>query len=211
MSLLLGAVVAYLVGAIPVGFLIARAFGIGDIRGYGSGTIGATNVLRTAGKTPAILTLVGDAVKGALAVVAGSAIAHAVDPAAVDATAPALAAVAAVAGNCWSVFLGFRGGKGVATGLGAMLWLVPLTVVPAAIVFLAVVATTRYVSLGSLMGAIGVPFVALALMLARGLYPLASVLAAAGVALIIVLRHHENIARLRSGTENRLGQRVKAA
>ena len=198
--LVLGAVVAYLIGAIPTGFLIARAFGIGDVRRHGSGTIGATNVLRTAGKTPAILTLVGDVVKGVLAVVAGGAVA------ANGPGGPAVAAVAAVVGNCWSVFLGFRGGKGVATGLGAMLWLVPLAVLPSAVVFVAVVATTRFVSLGSLLGAVGVPVVALVLR-----YPRASVVAAAIVALIIVARHHQNIARLRNGTENRLGRRAEAA
>jgi glycerol-3-phosphate acyltransferase PlsY len=196
----LGAVVAYLIGAIPVGFLVARAFGVGDIRRQGSGNIGMTNVLRTAGKTPAILTLVGDVVKGAVAVAAGGAVADA-GPA-----GPAVAAAAAVVGNCWSVFLRFRGGKGVATGLGAMLWLVPWAVLPSAVVFAAVVATTRYVSLGSLLGALGVPVVALVLG-----YPRAAVLAAAVVALVIVGRHHENIARLRHGTENRIGRGVKAA
>jgi glycerol-3-phosphate acyltransferase PlsY len=199
-SALLGAVVAYLVGAIPIGFLIARAFGIGDVRRHGSGTIGATNVLRTAGKTPAILTLAGDVVKGAAAVWIGGAVAGP-GPA-----GPAVAAAAAVVGDCWSIFLGFRGGKGVATGLGAMLSLVPLAVLPSLIVFVGVVATTRYVSLGSLLGTVGVPIVALVLG-----YPRASVLAAAVVAAIIVARHHQNIARLRNGTESRLGERVKAA
>jgi glycerol-3-phosphate acyltransferase PlsY len=117
----------------------------------------------------------------------------------------AAATVAAVAGNCWSVFLGFRGGKGVATGLGALLRLVPLAIVPSALVFLVVVATTRFVSLGSLLAAIGVPVVALALG-----YPTVSVVAAAGVALIVVGRHHQNIARLLNGTEHRLGRRVAA-
>ena len=200
MSVFLGAVVAYLVGAVPIGFLIARAFGVGDIRRHGSGNIGMANVLRTAGKTPAILTLLGDVVKGALAVVLGGAVAGA------EPTGQAVAAVAAVAGNCWSVFLRFRGGKGVATGLGAMLRVVPWAVLPAAVVFVAVVATTRYVSLGSVLAAIGVPIAALVLG-----YPRASVLAAGAVALIIVARHHQNIARLRRGTERRLGQGAKAA
>ena len=200
MRVLLGAVVAYLVGAIPIGFLVARAFGIGDIRRHGSGNIGMTNVLRTAGKTPAILTLVGDVAKGAAAVAIGGAVVGA------DPLGPAVSAVAAVIGNCWSVFLGFRGGKGVATGLGAMLWLVPWAILPSAIVFVAVVATTRYISLGSLLGAVGVPIVALILG-----YPRAAVVAAAVVALIIVARHHQNIARLRNGTESRFGQRAQAA
>ena len=192
--------VAYLVGAIPVGFVVARAFGIGDIRRHGSGSIGMTNVLRTAGKTPAILTLVGDVAKGMLAVWLGAWVAG------VTVTDVPAAAVAAVIGNCWSVFLRFRGGKGVATGLGALLMLVPWALAPSAIVFLVVVATTRYVSLGSLLGAIGVPVVALVLG-----YPLGSVIAAAGVALIIVGRHHQNITRLLSGTEHRVGRRVTAS
>src|SRR5205823_683494 len=106
---------AYLIGAIPIGWLVARAFGVGDIRRHGSGTIGATNVLRTLGKLPAIVTLLGDVAKGYLAVALAERI---VWP---EVTPVALAAVAAVVGNCWSVFLGFRGGKGVATGLGALL------------------------------------------------------------------------------------------
>ena len=197
MTLAVAALAAYVIGAIPVGFLIARAFGIGDVRRHGSGTIGATNVLRTAGKLPAILTLTGDVLKGALAVVAGGAIA-AGDPA-----GAAIAAVAAVVGNCWSVFLRFRGGKGVATGLGAFLRLVPWAIVPALVVFLAVTLTTRYVSLGSLLSAIGVPLAALALG-----YPAVSVIAAAVAVAIIVWRHRENIGRLRHGTERRVGERA---
>ncbi len=193
----LGAVLAYMIGAVPIGLLIARAFGIGDIRRHGSGNIGMTNVLRTAGKLPAVLTLVGDVVKGALAVVLGGQVADA------GAVGAAGCAVAAVIGNCWSVFLRFRGGKGVATGLGAMLSLVPWAVLPAAIVFVVVVATTRYVSLGSLLGALGVPIVALALG-----YPGAAVIAAGVVALVIAGRHRDNIARLLSGTEDRVGRRA---
>jgi glycerol-3-phosphate acyltransferase PlsY len=200
-SLAFGAAVAYLVGAVPIGFLIARAFGIGDIRRHGSGNIGMTNVLRTAGKLPAGLTLIGDVVKGALAVWLGAQIAGG------DAAGGPVAAVAAAVGNCWSIFLRFRGGRGVATGLGAMLMLLgPLVSLPSAIVFLVVVATTRYVSLGSLLGAVGIPVVALAL--GR---PVVSVMAAVAVALLIVGRHHQNIARLLDGTENRVGRRAPAS
>jgi glycerol-3-phosphate acyltransferase PlsY len=190
---------AYLVGAVPVGFLIGRAFGGGDIRRHGSGNIGATNVLRTLGKGPAVLTLVGDIVKGYVAVAVGAAIAGG------EWQWTAACAVAAVAGNCWSVFLGFRGGKGVATGLGTLLRLVPLATVAALPVFVVVVATTRFVSLGSLLAAGCVPLGALALG-----YPRASALAAAGVAAIVVLRHRENIARLAAGTEHRFGERRPA-
>jgi glycerol-3-phosphate acyltransferase PlsY len=117
----------------------------------------------------------------------------------------ALAAVAAVVGNCWSVFLGFRGGKGVATGLGALLRLVPWATLAVLPVFVIVVVTFRYVSLASLSGALCVPLGALILG-----YPRPSVLTALGVALIVVGRHHANIARLRTGTESRLGQKAPA-
>ena len=189
---------AYVIGAVPVGFLVARAFGVGDIRRHGSGTTGATNVLRTVGRLPAVLTLVGDVVKGYLAVQAGSALSGG------SGALTATAAATAIAGNCWSVFLGFRGGKGVATGLGAFLKLVPGAVLPAALVWLAVTMTFRYVSLGSIMAALCVPLGALLLG-----YPWPSVGACAAAAGIVVLRHHDNIARLLTGSERRLGARTR--
>jgi glycerol-3-phosphate acyltransferase PlsY len=197
--IVLAAAAAYLVGAIPVGYLVARAVGVADIRQHGSGSIGATNVLRTAGRLPAIATLVADVAKGYAAVMAAGWAGGG------GGRALAVGAVAAVAGNCWSVFLGFRGGKGVATGLGALLRLAPLATLAALPVFLVVVATTRFASLGSLCAAACVPFGALALGAPR-----AAVAAAFAVAAIIVLRHHENIARLRAGTERRLGERPAA-
>jgi acyl phosphate:glycerol-3-phosphate acyltransferase len=190
---------AYLIGAIPVGWLVSRAFGVGDIRRHGSGTIGATNVLRTLGWAPAIVTLLGDIAKGYAAVALAERLARP------DITPVALAAVAAVVGNCWSVFLGFRGGKGVATGLGALLTLVPWATLAALPVFVVVVATFRYVSLGSLLGALCVPLGAVLLG-----YPGAFDLAALAIAVIIIGRHHANIARLRAGTESRLGQKSPA-
>jgi glycerol-3-phosphate acyltransferase PlsY len=185
------------VGAIPIGYLVARILGV-DIRQRGSGNIGATNVLRTAGWTPAVATLLADVAKGYLATWVGSrAGAH---PGWAGA-----AAVLAVAGNCWPVFLGFRGGKGVATGLGAFLRVTPWAVVPAAVVFLALVASFRYVSLASLCAAVGLPLAILAL----GYSPwLAG--AALLVAVVVVARHRENIARLLAGTERRLGERESA-
>jgi len=190
---------AYLVGALPVGFLVARVFGVGDIRRHGSGNIGTTNVLRAAGWVPALLTLIGDVAKGYLAVAAAGALAG-------DAGAQAVAAVAAIIGNCWSVFLGFRGGKGVATGLGALLNLVPWAVAPAIPVWLAVAVTTRYVSLGSILGAACVPLGALLLG-----YGAPAMLAALAGAAIIIARHHDNIGRLLAGTERRLGRGRSAA
>jgi glycerol-3-phosphate acyltransferase PlsY len=204
---LLAIVAAYLIGAVPIGFLIGRAFGLGDIRRHGSGNIGATNVLRTLGKGPAILTLVGDVTKGWCAVLVASAISGG------DAPGTAAGAVAAVVGNCWSVFLGFRGGKGVATGLGALLRLVPWATAPAAVVWIALVMTFRYVSLASLAAAACIPLgVALFAALAPGIgYGRADVLASLAVAIIVIVRHGDNIARLRAGTERRLGQRSATA
>ena len=195
MSGVLTVVTAYLIGAVPVGFLIARAWGVGDIRAHGSGNIGATNVLRTAGRAPAILTLVGDVAKGFLAVKAAAAVAG-------DPWPVAVAGVAAIAGNCWSVFLKFRGGKGVATGLGVFLYLAPWAVAPAALVWLAITVTFRYVSLGSILAASCVPLGALLLGM-----PAPSVIAAFAVGAIVVARHHANITRLLAGHEPKLGQR----
>jgi glycerol-3-phosphate acyltransferase PlsY len=188
-------VLAYLVGAVPVGYLVGRAFGAGDIRRHGSGNIGATNVLRTLGRLPAILTLAGDVTKGAGAVALATAWSGG------DPRVAAASAVAAIAGNCWSVFLGFRGGKGMATGLGAFLWLVPWATLPAALVWVGIAATFRYVSLASVMAAACVPLGALALR-----YPGSSAVACLVAAGIVVARHRDNIARLTAGTERRLGQ-----
>ena len=196
---ILGLLAAYLIGSIPIGFLVARAAGASDIRRAGSGTIGATNVLRTLGTGPAVLTLVGDIVKGYLAVRAARSIAP-------EVWAAAAGTVAAIAGNCWPVFLRFRGGKGVATGLGAFLALIPWAVGPGAVLWIAVTAVSRYVSMASVVACLSLPLGALLLG-----YPRHSVIAAVVVALIIVWRHRENIARLVSGTERRLGERTRPA
>lgn len=201
MRLAFGTLVAYLVGAVPVGFLVARAFGVTDIRRHGSGNIGATNVLRTLGHLAAALTLLGDIAKGYAAVVLSGLAGGDEGP------ALAAGAVAAVIGNCWSLFLGFRGGKGVATGLGALLRVAPLAVAPAALVWTVVTFSFRWVSLGSVLAALCVPLGALLL----GRYPPSVVAATFGVALLIVVRHHANIRRLLAGTEPRVGQRVRAA
>jgi glycerol-3-phosphate acyltransferase PlsY len=196
----LGLVAAYLIGAVPVGYIVARLTGGIDIRAAGSGTIGATNVLRTLGKLPAIATLLGDIAKGYAAV----AVARAADPA-----SPAWAgagAVLAIVGNCWPVFLAFRGGKGVATGFGAFLALAAWATGPVALVWLAVVASFRYVSLASIMACLCLPLGVAALG-----YPRASVAAAVVAAAIIVYRHRANLARLLDGSEPRLGQRAASA
>jgi glycerol-3-phosphate acyltransferase PlsY len=185
------------VGAIPVGYVVARVLGV-DIRRKGSGNIGATNVLRTAGWTPALATLVGDIAKGYAATWIGSQ----GGPEPVWAGA---AAVLAVVGNCWPVFLGFRGGKGVATAVGAFLRIAPWALVPAVVVFLALIASFRFVSLASICAAIGLPLAIFALG-----YPVPLAIGGLAVAAIVVARHHTNIQRLLTGTESRFGQRAPA-
>ena len=189
----LGLVVVYLIGSIPVGFLVARAAGGFDIRGKGSGNIGATNVLRTLGPVPAVLTLLGDVAKGYLAVRA----AEVLGPEPVWGAAGALLAIV---GNCWPVFLRFKGGKGVATALGAFLALTPRAILLAAGVWIVIAAAFRYVSLASILGCVG-------LALGAWLFGYAPMYAgaAACAAGLIVWRHHENVKRLLSGTERRLG------
>ncbi|HET8578142.1 MAG TPA: glycerol-3-phosphate 1-O-acyltransferase PlsY [Methylomirabilota bacterium] len=195
----LGLVVVYLIGAIPVGFIVTRLAGGGDIRSAGSGTIGATNVLRTAGKLPALVTLLGDIVKGYLAVL----VARRLGP---ESAWAAAGAVLAVVGNCWPVFLRFRGGKGVATGFGAFLNLAVWATAPAALVWIAVAASFRFASLASILASLCLPLGVLALG-----YGWAATAAAVIAAAIIVGRHHENIRRLLRGTERRLGERAAAS
>jgi acyl phosphate:glycerol-3-phosphate acyltransferase len=195
----LGLVVVYLIGAIPVGFLVARVSGGIDIRGKGSGTIGATNVLRTLGPVPAVLTLLGDVLKGYVAV----RVAEVIGP---EPLWGALGALLAIVGNCWPVFLRFKGGKGVATALGAFLALTPAAIAPAAIVWAVLVAAFRYVSLASILGSVSLAVGAWILG-----YPPMYAAAAACAAALIVWRHHENLKRLLSGTERRLGERASAA
>lgn len=195
----LGLVGVYLIGAIPVGFIVARFAGGIDIRRAGSGNIGATNVLRTVGKWAGVLTLLGDIGKGYLAVAA----ARRLGP------EPAWAAyggVLAVVGNCWPVFLRFHGGKGVATGFGAFLNLALLATAPAALVWLVVAASFRYASLASILAWLCLPLGVLALG-----YGWNAAVAALVAAAIIIGRHHGNIRRLLSGTEPRLGERATAS
>lgn len=194
---------AYLIGSIPFGYLIVKLRGEGDIRETGSGGTGATNVTRRAGKAAGILTLALDALKGALAVALARWF-----------LAPdfgvnwwvAAASLAAVAGHVFPVWLGFRGGKGVATGLGVFICLAPLAALCVAPVFVAVVWATRYVSLGSIVSAATLPlFVWLLGGRGHAAPQLAPLLAAAnaGGALIIFM-HRANIGRLLRGTENKL-------
>ena len=187
--------VAYLIGSIPFSFLVARAFGVHDVRRVGSGNVGATNVLRNAGKAAGALALVLDLGKGA----AASALAGKLAPG--DAVLPAAAAVAAVVGHMFPVWLRFEGGKGVATGLGAFAPLTPRAAFAALLAFAVVAAGTRYVSLGSVAGGAALAALAFAL---RGPDPVA--IAAAFTIALVVFRHRSNLRRILGGTERRMRQ-----
>ena len=190
MSALLVIALAYLAGSIPTGVLLGRLAGV-DVRSAGSGNIGATNVARTAGRSLGLLTLVGDALKGLLPVL----VAHALG---FQASVVAITAVAALCGHVFSMFLGFRGGKGVATGVGVMLGLAPAIVPIPLAVFAIAMALSKTVSLSSILATLS----AVIAVAAFG-YPWPTELASAAVAGLIVLRHRENVSRLLSGTEPR--------
>lgn len=198
-SLLPALVGSYLLGSIPCGLLLTRAAGLGDIRSIGSGNIGATNVLRTGNKLIALCTLLGDFAKGLAAVLLVRAIWPDIP------MLPALAALAAVLGHMFPVWLKFKGGKAVATTLGvlvALAWPVGLT---AALTWLVVAVLFRYSSLSGLAAAAIAPAV---MWYASGGYNAAVVLV---IAVLVWIRHHENIRRLLRGEEPRIGKRAAQA
>ncbi len=185
-------VLAYVLGAIPFGYLMVKWRTGQDVRTMGSGNIGATNVLRTTGRLPGIVTLLLDIAKGYAAVWIAARL--------VDASPSVLsgAALAAMAGHSFPVFLRFRGGKAVATFLGAFLYLAPTAVLAALLVFVIVVWKTRYISLGSIVSSGTFPLAVWLIV-----HPPWVVVAAAALSgAFIIWRHKENIRRLRAGTEN---------
>lgn len=192
--------VGLLAGSIPFGYLAGRTLQGIDLRTVGSGGTGATNVLRTLGTKASATVLVLDFLKGLLPVLAARWLG--LDPWWVGAVA-----VATVVGHCWSPFIGFKGGKGVATGGAAAIALFPpvLIVVP---VVLLIIWQTRYVSLGSLIGAVLAVVLAVGFA-AAGQLVWATAIAIALIAAIIIYRHRENIDRLRTGSERKLGQKVQ--
>lgn len=197
MTGLLLVLIGLLAGSIPFGYLAGRRLQGIDLRNVGSGGTGATNVLRTLGKKASVTVLALDFLKGLLPVVAARWLG-------VGDWWVAAVAVATVVGHCWSPFIGFKGGKGVATGGGAAIALFPpvLLVVP---VILLIIWQSLFVSLGSLTGA-GLAVVLAAAFAAAGALSWAFVAAIAVIAAIIVFRHRENIDRLRTGVERKLGQ-----
>ena len=206
-------VVGYLMGSIPVGVIVSRLTAKVDVRDYGSGMTGTTNVLRTAGRKAAVIVVAGDLLKGALAVIfAGLIVGDSyLQTGVFGFGAPlghVLAALGAVIGHNWSVFLGFRGGRGVVTYFGALAAMVPLVAIFGLEILILSAFSTRFMSLGSIAGVVGSYAIIVPLTLLNGLpieYLLFSIL---GV-VIIVAMHRGNIVRLMNGKERRLGERAK--
>ncbi|MTH34473.1 glycerol-3-phosphate 1-O-acyltransferase PlsY [Paracoccus limosus] len=194
MSLILWAVIGYLLGSIPFGIVITRALGLGDLRQIGSGNIGATNVLRTGNKPAALATLLLDSGKGAIAVLLARWLA--------GPDAAMIAGGAAFLGHLFPVWLGFKGGKGVATFLGTLLALDWRLGLAACGLWLLAALLGRISSLSALIAAALTPFVALWLDGAR------MALVTGLMAVLIFIRHHANIARILNGTEPRIGKKT---
>jgi glycerol-3-phosphate acyltransferase PlsY len=195
MNAVLAVTFGYVLGSIPFAFLLSRQQGI-DLRRSGSGNVGASNVLRTTGVRAALLAMVLDGVKGALAVLVAQLLSA-------GAIAAVIAAFASVIGHVYPIWLRFRGGKGVATAAGAFAVLAPEALGIASCVFLVAVLATRFISVGSIAGAL-----TLALVASVSDAPGVIAFGATASALVIIYRHRENLARLVAGTERRIGQRV---
>ncbi len=192
MTPLIALVVAYLVGGIPFGYLLVRWKTGQDVREQGSGNIGATNVLRTTGRSVAVATLLLDIAKGAFAVWLADKLSDG------SPLWMSLAALAVMAGHAFPVFLKFQGGKAVASFIGAFLYLTPIPMIAALLVFIIVVAATRQISMGSIVAAGSLPLAAWLIE-----HPPSIVILAALVAAVFVIyRHRANIGRIRSGTES---------
>jgi glycerol-3-phosphate acyltransferase PlsY len=196
--------ISYLLGSIPFGYLLVRFFRKEDIRATGSGNIGATNVARSGAKGLGILTLLLDLLKGYAAVALAAHFMPGTPGYPSDLMV--LAAVAAVLGHVFPVWLKFRGGKGVATALGVFLALAPLVAFAALGVFIVLVAITRIVSLASIVGSIMIPVFALLFLPDRTPIFIGSTIF---LALLIVVKHHANISRLMQGKENKFGSKKK--
>jgi glycerol-3-phosphate acyltransferase PlsY len=194
--------ITYLLGSIPFGYLLVRTFRKQDIRTTGSGNIGATNVARSGAKGLAIATLILDLGKGYLAVW----IAYRLDPD--NADLAMAAAISAVLGHIFPVWLGFRGGKGVATALGVFIAISPILALCLVAVFIVVFSITRYVSLASIVACVAVPFVELHFFLRMrpGIFMAGFFF----LPLLVIAKHHENIRRLVAGTESRFGRKASA-
>ena len=202
------AAASYLLGSIPMGYVLVRVFCRQDIRSVGSGNIGATNVLRTGGKGLGAATFLLDVVKGSTAVWLGGALGGWLMPGVPLRDAQALAALFAVLGHIFTCWLHFRGGKGVATGFGVFLVASPWAALAAIGTFAVVFALTRYVSVASIVASIA--FLVYAWFFPPGPHPPFFFLVECIIVLLIVAKHHQNIRRLMAGTESRFGARKNA-
>ena len=203
MSIFLAVIAGYVLGAIPVGLLVGRFTHGVDLRAHGSHRTGATNALRTLGMGAAAVVFALDVAKGLVAVLLPRLLFGA-DP--LVEVAAAAGGLAAIVGHNWSIFIGFTGGRGSATAAGGLAGMTPWTLAILAPIVYLVVMRTRYVSLGSLTGAIGAPILT-AILAALGWASLPAVAYSFGAGLLVLTSHADNIARLRSGTERRIGQK----
>jgi glycerol-3-phosphate acyltransferase PlsY len=190
-------VIGYLIGTIPTGYLVAKARGV-DIQTSGSGNIGATNVMRTLGVVPAIIVMLVDPVKGAAAVLLPTLLGA-------GNWVVALTALATVLGNNFNIMLRLRGGKGIATTLGVFFVINPLVSALCVLLGVFTILLSRYVSLGSMVALFAAPL----MLIASLSYPMPDLYLAIALAALAILRHRENIRRLISGTERRLGERAQ--
>ncbi|MFQ5586422.1 MAG: glycerol-3-phosphate 1-O-acyltransferase PlsY [Thermodesulfobacteriota bacterium] len=186
-------VAAYLIGSIPTGVIVARLSGAQDPRSLGSGNIGATNVGRSAGKAAGIITLVGDCLKGVLPTATVLFLVPSV-------LVVGLTGFAAFVGHLFPVFLGFRGGKGVATALGIFLVISPVATLLCGLIFIILLSIFRYVSLGSIIAAASMPVALAILPSSRPFTPLGAM-----IGVLIIIKHTDNVRRLVAGKENRMG------
>ncbi len=208
----LAAGIGYLLGSISGAIIVSRAFNKSDIRSHGSGNAGATNMLRSFGAKSALLTVCIDLLKGFLACGLGGLLVHFCGGRFGYAEGVCIAGAFAVIGHNWPIFFGFKGGKGVLTALAVMLMISPLAAVSALVLFIIIVAITRYVSLGSIIAALSVPgFTALFLFLFGKPVISVSFFVSVFLAILIIARHHSNIGRLIHGNENKLSFKKKEA
>lgn len=193
---ILAIVASYLIGSIPFGLIIGKLWANIDVRQYGSGNTGTSNVLRTVGPVAAIIVFALDVGKGALAVYLGSL--------AGTEFVKIMAGVAAIAGHNWPIYLRFKGGKGIATSLGAVISLTPIIALILLGLWIIIVGITRYISLASLAAAVLFPIF---LIISRA--PMAYILAGILISAFAVYRHRSNIKRLLAGTELKIGEKAK--
>ena len=197
----------YLLGSFPSGYLVGRLRGI-TIWDHGSGNVGATNVARVIGRSAGLFTLITDVVKGALAVIIGGSLTSYAHPVAAGCSFPALCGIAVVLGHCFSIPGRLKGGKGVATGLGACFILSPFAALVSVAIFAILAGVTRVVALASIGATLSTPILAMLLIpLTHGGAPHGDALALGVIALVITLRHRTNIQRLIEGREPKLGSR----